>query len=122
MKRILDIGQCNYDHSNITRFLESHWEVEVNRAHGWTDTERLLSANKYDLILVNRLMDQDHTEGQAIIESLKAHDKYSDLPVMMISNYADAQEAAVKAGAVPGFGKSALNQPEAKELVASILG
>ncbi|QDU80666.1 Response regulator receiver domain protein [Polystyrenella longa] len=122
MKRILDIGQCNYDHSNITRFLESHWEVEVDRTHGWTDTERLLSANKYDLILVNRLMDQDHTEGQAIIESLKSHEQYSNMPVMMISNYADAQEEAVKAGAVPGFGKSALNSSEAQNLVDAIIG
>ena len=121
MKRILDIGQCDYDHRNISRFLESHWDVDINRAHGWADAERLLTANRYDLILVNRLMNQDHAEGQEIIESLKAHEQYKSMPVMMLSNYADAQERAVQAGAVPGFGKNALTQPQTKDLIASAL-
>ena len=121
MKRILDIGQCNYDHSSITQFLKSNWDVEVDRAYGWSDAERFMANVQYDLILVNRLLDQDHTEGQQIIESLKADEKYQSIPVMMVSNYADAQEKAVQAGAVPGFGKSTLNSPETKSNVEAAL-
>ncbi|MEZ6044878.1 MAG: hypothetical protein R3C11_04725 [Planctomycetaceae bacterium] len=49
--------------------------------HGWSDTERLISEKEYDLILVNRLMDQDHTEGMLIIEKLKANDDYKKSPL-----------------------------------------
>jgi len=34
------------------------------------------------------------------------------VPVMLVSNFADAQAQAVESGALPGFGKAALNAPE----------
>jgi len=40
---------------------------------------------------------------------------------MVVSNYQDAQTAAVEAGAVQGFGKSALNTDQTKELLAKYL-
>jgi hypothetical protein len=43
------------------------------------------------------------------------------VPAMLVSNYEDAQQEAVAAGAVPGFGKSALYGPLVAERVRSYL-
>jgi hypothetical protein len=40
---------------------------------------------------------------------------------MLVSNYADAQQAAVAAGALPGFGKREIGTPKVKELLRSAL-
>lgn len=122
MKRILDIGQCGFDHSNISSFLTSHFDVEVDRAHQWADAEGKLQEESYDLILINRLLDRDHSEGLLILKQLKATDDYSDIPVMLVSNYEDAQQTAMAAGAVAGFGKSSLNSIATKTKVANALG
>jgi len=121
MQRILDIGQCGFDHSNISSFLTSHFDVEVDRAHQWTDAEAKLQEQSYDLILINRLLDRDRSEGLLILKQLKATDDYSNIPVMLVSNYEDAQQTAMAAGAVSGFGKSDLNSNETKQKIASVL-
>ena len=45
-----------------------------------------------------------------------------DIHVMMVSNYADAQDRAVAAGAVRGFGKNDLDKPLPVDLLRSYLG
>lgn len=122
MKRILDVGQCGFDHSNISSFLTSHFEVTVDRAHAWSDTASLVKENDYDLILINRLLDRDGSEGMLILKELKASTDTADIPVMIISNYEDAQQTAIAAGALEGFGKSSLSSHETKEIIAQALG
>ena len=41
---------------------------------------------------------------------------------MLLSNFPEAQEAAVKAGAEPGFGKAEFDRPETVERLARFLG
>ena len=41
--------------------------------------------------------------------------------MMLISNYSDAQADAIKAGALPGFGKSELSTAKPRQLLASAL-
>ena len=41
---------------------------------------------------------------------------------MLVSNYADAQSAAVDAGAVRGFGKSQLGEPDTVKNLKIYLG
>jgi hypothetical protein len=41
---------------------------------------------------------------------------------MLVSNYADAQQQAETAGALPGFGKSSLRTPETRERLRAVLG
>ena len=43
------------------------------------------------------------------------------VPVMLISNYPEAQEKAVSDGAVRGFGKAVLDDPATVELLAAFL-
>ena len=47
--------------------------------------------------------------------------EYADLPVMIITNYAEHQAAAVALGAVEGFGKLELHSPETRTKLSAIL-
>jgi len=72
--------------------------------------ESLLRQKKYSLVLVNRIFDGDGSSGVDFIADLK---KQADSPpVMLISDYTDAQQAAIGNGAAPGFGKSSLGSAE----------
>ncbi len=70
------------------------------------------------LLLVNRVLDGYFSAGQgvALIQELKS--KHPDLPTMLVSNYPDAQAAAVKAGALQGFGKSEIGSAVMKQRLA----
>lgn len=107
-KRVLDVGNCNPDHSSITYLLESNFDVEVSRTHGLDDTMQTLQSQSFDLILVNRVMDRDGSPGLEIIQQIKDLPSQAQTPVIMITNYPDFQQAAIAAGAVEGFGKAEL--------------
>ena len=116
-KHVLDVGQCNLDHSSITRFLTENFDVKVVRAHLFTDALEQLRADRFDLVLVNRLLDQDHSEGGDIITAMQADESLKSVPVMLVSNFEDAQTAAIALGAVPGFGKAAILTSSGEEVV-----
>ena len=76
-----------------------------------------MEARKFDLILVNRILDRDHSDGLAVIH----HARTSGTPVMMITNYAEHQQRAQDAGAEHGFGKAELHRPETMKRLAGFL-
>ena len=121
-KRILDVGQCNPDHASLTQFLQSHFDVEIDRSHQLDDSLEKLRDTAYDLVLINRKLDRDYTDGMAILERIKSDDSLKSIPVMIISNYDDAQEAAIASGAEPGFGKAELSENRTVEKVRAVLG
>ena len=57
----------------------------------------------------------------AVVHELKSDPRTDRIPVMIISNYQDAQDVAVAAGASPGFGKAALDTPRTFELLSEFL-
>ncbi len=120
-KRVLDVGQCNPDHSSIRRMLERSFPVQVVRTHELLDTLQALREQAYDLILINRKLDIDYSDGMEILHELKADPKLSQTPVMLITNFPEHQAAAVAAGAVPGFGKNELDQPQTLEKLKKYL-
>lgn len=75
----------------------------------------------FDLVLINRLLDADGSSAMDVLSALKASPSTGQIPVMVVSNFEDAQSAAVKAGAVQGFGKAALDTLETKTLLAEYL-
>ncbi|HYW80014.1 MAG TPA: response regulator, partial [Thermoguttaceae bacterium] len=77
---------------------------------------------KFDLVLVNRRIEDDNSDGLAVIEQIKADPHLAETPVMMLSNYAEAQAAALAAGAEPGFGKAELGHPATVEKLGRFLG
>jgi CheY-like chemotaxis protein len=110
-KRVLSVGQCFADHSGISRVLRNSFGAEVVAADTPREALDLLRQETFALVLINRVFDADGSSGVELIRAIKADDELRPVPVMLVSNYEDAQAQAVQAGAAPGFGKAALGQP-----------
>ncbi|MEM6798318.1 MAG: response regulator [Planctomycetota bacterium] len=121
-KRILDVGNCGPDHAAITKFFTTHFDCEVAQADRADDAIELMKATPFDLVVVNRKLDVDYSDGIDVIARLKADDQTAAVPVMLITNYAEHQDAAEEAGAVRGFGKLEYGAPETLERVRAVLG
>lgn len=119
--RILDVGQCDPDHAGITTLVRANFDAEVDRVMFVDEALAALRRARYDLVLVNRIIWADQSDGTALIRALKADADHRDVPVMLVSNLADAQQRALAEGAAPGFGKAALNAPETIERLAEFL-
>lgn len=119
--RVLDVGQCDPDHASIRGMLETHFDAAVDRAHRLSDALAKLGAQRYDLVLVNRLLDQDQSPGMDLIASMQADDALKSTPIMLVSNFDDAQTEAVAAGALRGFGKRAIQADETLASLSEIL-
>lgn len=120
-KRVLDVGNCGFDHSSITRLLEREFGAACAAADDAAEALRAAKSGQYALVLVNRVFDQNGDSGLALIQTLKADPATKDLPVMMITNYPDHQAKAIAAGAEPGFGKSTLHEPDTIAKLAPFL-
>ena len=120
-KRVLDVGNCVPDHAAIRQLLESSFAAEVAQAHDAEDALRQLREKPFDLVLVNRKLDQDYSDGLEIIKQIKADQALAATPCMLITNYAEHQTTAVSAGAEPGFGKLSLTKPETIERLGKFL-
>jgi CheY-like chemotaxis protein len=121
-KRVLDVGNCVPDHASICRLMQNQFGAQVAQAHGLEDTVAQLRAGKFDLVVVNRKLDRDYTDGLDIIKAVKADPAIAATPMMLITNYAEHQDAAVAAGAERGFGKLELDNPETRQRISRFLG
>jgi CheY-like chemotaxis protein len=121
-KRVLDVGQCVPDHFAIRRLLESRFGAVVVQAHGLADALTQMRNEPVDLVLINRKLDADYSDGMAILSAIKADAALSTVPVMLVSNYADAQATAIAAGAIQGFGKAELGTAATAEKLQAVLG
>jgi CheY-like chemotaxis protein len=120
-KRVLDVGNCGPDFSSISRFLTKNFDCTVDQAHGPDDTLQKLRDGDYALVLINRKLDQDYSDGSEILKQIKADPAIQQTPVMLITNYADHQDAAVELGAERGFGKLELGDPATVEKLGKFL-
>jgi two-component system chemotaxis response regulator CheY len=120
-KRVLDVGNCVPDHTAIRSMLERSFDAEVAQTHGPDDTLKALRERPFDLVLVNRKLDQDYSDGLEIIRAIKQDPELAKLPCMLITNYPDQQQTAVAAGAVYGFGKKELYSEATQERLSKVL-
>jgi two-component system, chemotaxis family, chemotaxis protein CheY len=120
VKRVLSVGQCGADHGSISRTLQKAFGVEVVAADSMTEALEQLREQSFALVLVNRIFDRDGSTGLDLIRQIKNSAEVSQVPIMLVSNYQDAQENAVKAGALPGFGKASLGRPQMLERVGAL--
>lgn len=118
-KRILDVGQCGWDAQMNKQLLTQLCPCVIDQAHTKAEALSLASANSYDLILVNRLLDRDRSPGLDVLVELLAAQPH--LQIMLVSGFPEAQAAALKAGALQGFGKAELNSPQTEELLKAAL-
>jgi two-component system chemotaxis response regulator CheY len=121
-KRVLSLGQCGADHGAISRLLASQFGAEVVAAATADEALAHLQRDDFALVLVNRILDYDGRSGLDFIARLKADEQFQSLPVMLVSNYTDAQAEAARSGALPGFGKSQLTSPTTVARLRPLLG
>lgn len=121
-RTVLDVGQCVPDHASIRRLLEKHFDVKVEEADALEDTLSRLREKPVDLVLINRKLDVDYSDGIEILKTIKADSQLSALPVMLVTNYPEHQQAAIEAGGEPGFGKDTLHSPQTLERLRKFLG
>ncbi len=123
-KIAIDVGQCNPDHAAIRTVLQS-LGVRVLRAHDAIEAREHISNNQITLVLVNRILDRDRSSGVELIEDLLAEKARrgdaNPAHVLLVSNYPEYQEKAMKVGAVQGFGKQGLGSKETLDLLSALL-
>jgi CheY-like chemotaxis protein len=112
VKRVLSVGQCYADHGAIERTLQKHFAAEVIPAEDAEEALARLEAESFALVLVNRILDRDGSQGLDLIKRIQADEKLQSIPVMLVSNYEDNQQQAEASGARRGFGKGALGHPQ----------
>jgi DNA-binding NtrC family response regulator len=87
------------------------------------DTAELRAAldGGVDLVLLNRELGWgfDQPLGVDVIKAFRG--RYPNTKFMLVSNYPDAQAAAVAAGGVAGFGKREIGQPRVAQLIRDAL-
>jgi CheY-like chemotaxis protein len=122
MKNVLDVGQCGPDHAAIRRLLERDFSARVVQAHTADDALAQLRSGGFDLVLVNRKLDADYSDGLEIIRQIKADPALATVPIMLVTNYPEHQAQAVAAGAAPGFGKLQYAEAETHARLKKFLG
>ena len=123
MKRVLDVGNCAPDHAAVRHMIEANFAgTKIVQAHGAEDALAALHSERFDLVFVNRKLDQDYSDGLEVIKRLKADPVAKTVPAMLLTNYPEHQATAVAEGAELGFGKLEYDQPETLAKLRRILG
>ena len=120
-KKIALVGHCGPDSSFLRIAVsKAQREAMVLSVDDDSDLKRVLD-DGVDLLLLNRQLDYgfDEREGVALLKRIRA--KYPAVKAMLVSNYPDAQAAAVAEGALPGFGKREIGTPRVNELLREAL-
>jgi CheY-like chemotaxis protein len=121
-KTILDVGNCGPDHAAIKRMFHSRFKAQVIQADSAADALPLLRRQPVDLVVVNRKLDCDYSDGMEVLRQIKADPQLRSIPVMLVTNYPEHQDAAVAIGAEYGFGKLQLDSPQTLARLARVLG
>jgi len=121
-KRVALVGHCGPDSSYLRLTVSrADKDVSVIAADDEQGLQRTLREG-VDLLLLNRQLDWGFEEqlGQDLVKRLRA--SHPGVKAMLVSNYADAQAAAVANGALPGFGKRDLGTPRVAQMIREALG
>ena len=122
-KKVALVGHCGPDASYLRLAVaRAVKDVQVVFADDQHTLNKLLDNGGVDLVLLNRQLDYgfETDEGVELIKRLRA--THPALKAMLVSNYPEAQQAAVQVGAVEGFGKREIGSPKVSELIRTALG
>jgi len=120
-KRVLSVGQCGPDTIALRNLVERNFAAQLVTADTPDEARSALESDKFDLVLVNRKLDVDYSDGMEVVRRIKADSRLSAIPCMLVSNLAEHQQAAIAAGCEPGFGKQEYARPETREKLARFL-
>lgn len=121
-KTVVDCGNCGPDFHSIRQFVTSHFDAVVVQTHNVDETLEVLRRRDVALVTVNRKLDRDYSDGMEVVKVIKADEEVGTIPVMLVTNYEEHQQSAMRAGCVRGFGKIALRDPSTADLLAPYLG
>ncbi len=121
MKNVLVVGHCDLDNPQITSLIEKNFSAKVTREKLLKKTIGCLVKQDYDLVIINRIGAFDQEVGLELIKEIKKDGRFKT-PLMMITNFKDQMDEAIKCGAVPGYGKDKLYDEETVELLSKYLG
>jgi CheY-like chemotaxis protein len=116
---ILDVGQCGFDGPRMAKLWHEALGAKVHDCGTCEAAVQQVKKNKYDLVLVNRVLASDGSSGLDVIRELVKSGVST--PVMLVSDLQEAQEEAVALGAVRGFGKADLGEQSTLDLIAQTL-
>ena len=114
------VGHCGADTYSLSHAIRSAVpDAKIIAVDDDASCQAALSDQS--VLLVNRVLDGRFSTGSGIdlIRSLAA--ARPEAKLILISNYADAQQAAVAAGAKPGFGKSQIGSNAIRDLLRELI-
>ena len=120
-KKVALVGHCgpdaSYLRSAVSGSVRGTTIMMIDEA---ARLEKALS-DGVDLVLMNRQLDWgfETEEGVELIRQLRT--KHPNVKAMLVSNYPEAQQEAVAAGALPGFGKREIGTSRVTDLLKSAL-
>ncbi len=120
-KRVLSVGQCVPTTRRSPAFCAAISTRRSSRSIWPTRPWPRCARQPFDLVLINRKLDADYSDGLEILQAIKADPQMAAVPVMLVTNYAEHQDAAVAAGAVRGFGKLEYGDPQTLEKLRPFL-
>jgi two-component system chemotaxis response regulator CheY len=121
MSKVLLVGHCGPDATYLRMAVKAAGEnVALSSVDDNAALEQALKVG-VNLILFNRELDYgfEPATGIEMIRVLKP--QYPQVRMMLISNHADAQAAALAAGAIPGFGKREIGSARVKQLLRDLM-
>ncbi len=119
---VLVVGQCAFDYESIGTMLSESFGADVGAAATCEEAFQAVLTGHCDLVLVNRILDADGTSGLNLIRQWQTREETRATLVMLVSDYSEAQDAAVALGANRGFGKDTLNSAATRDVLAALLG
>jgi hypothetical protein len=118
--KVLLVGHCLPDSFGLGRLVRRAAPgAQVKRVNSERTLKKAIDGAP--LLLVNRELDGRFSQrsGVELIGSLR--EEYPAIPMMLVSNFPDAQQSAEEAGAAPGIGKNELNLPQAVSKIRAAL-
>ena len=113
------VGHCGIDGPRLEKELSQGLpHARVLRVNSETDLKRCFDEGA-ELLLINREPVGFEREGLDLVREVCR--ERPEVKVMLVSDYSDAQEEAVSAGALKGFGKSKMGRGAVVETVKSAL-
>ena len=121
-KKIALVGHCGPDSSylRMTVMKAAGTGAQIVMADDDSELKNALEQG-VELILFNRELGYGFQDKMGVDAIKRLRTTHPNVKAMLVSNYADAQAAAVANGALPGFGKREIGSARVIEVIRAAL-
>lgn len=113
-KRVLLVGHCGLDTPRIEAVLREAGATHVDGVQSVDEALAAAGRTAYRLIVGNRVIGFDQEGGLHLTQALKEEETTREIPVLVLSAFAQTQDAVEAAGGERGFGKDEMTSPAAR--------